>query len=140
MPPPSPQVETGRRTRHRRSPPRLPRSFFLHDLALPRHRLPVAPSKEAVWHLSCGASPAPAGFSFANYLDVPPSLLSRRLVVALLPLSLHRCLSLRHLSHCAAVSLSHRRRKIVVLFSNTRPPNDLFFIFLVRHCQNSSKF
>jgi hypothetical protein len=26
IPPPSPQVETGRRTRHRRCPPRLPRS------------------------------------------------------------------------------------------------------------------
>ena len=58
--------------------------------------------------LSCGASPAPAGCRFAKYLNVPPSLLSRRLVVALLPLSLRRCLSLRHLSHCAAVSLSHR--------------------------------
>ena len=58
--------------------------------------------------LSCGASPAPAGCRFANYLNVPPSLLSRRLVVALLPLSLRCCLSLRHLSHCAAVSLSHR--------------------------------
>ena len=58
--------------------------------------------------LSCGASPAPAGCRFANYLNVPPSLLSRRLVVALLPLSLRRCLSLHHLSHCAAVSLSHR--------------------------------
>jgi hypothetical protein len=44
--------------------------------------------------LSCGASPAPAGCRFTNYLDVPPSLLSRRLVVALLPLSLHRSLSL----------------------------------------------
>jgi hypothetical protein len=59
--------------------------------------------------LSCGASLAPASIRFANYLDVPPSLLSRRLVVALLPLSLRRSLSLRHLSHCAAVSfLSHR--------------------------------
>ena len=58
--------------------------------------------------LSCGASPAPAGCRFANYLNVPPSLLSRRLVVALLPLSLRCCLSLCHLSHCAAVSLSHR--------------------------------
>jgi hypothetical protein len=58
--------------------------------------------------LSCGASPAPAGCRFANYLNMPPSLLSRRLVVALLPLSLRCCLSLRHLSHCAAVSLSHR--------------------------------
>ncbi len=58
--------------------------------------------------LSCGTSTAPAGCCFANYLNVPPSLLSRRLVVALLPLSLRRCLSLRHLSHCAAVSLSHR--------------------------------
>ncbi len=59
--------------------------------------------------LSCGASPAPAGCRFANYLNVPLSLLSRRLVVALLPLSLRRCLSLRNLlSHCAAVSLSHR--------------------------------
>ena len=57
--------------------------------------------------LSCGASPAPAGCRFAHYLNVPPSLLSRRLVVALLPLSLRRCLSLRHLSHCVAVSLSH---------------------------------
>ena len=35
IPPPSPQVETGRRTRHRRCPPRLPRSFFLHDFAPP---------------------------------------------------------------------------------------------------------
>jgi hypothetical protein len=40
--------------------------------------------------LSCGASPAPAGCRFAKYLNVPPSLLSRRLVVALLPLSLRR--------------------------------------------------
>jgi hypothetical protein len=58
--------------------------------------------------LSCGASPAPAGCHFANYLNVPPSLLSRWLVVALLPLSLRRRLSLRHLSHCATISLSHR--------------------------------
>jgi hypothetical protein len=58
--------------------------------------------------LSCGASPAPAGCRFTHYLNVPPSLLSRRLVVALLPLSLRRCLSLCHLSHCVAVSLSHR--------------------------------
>jgi hypothetical protein len=58
--------------------------------------------------LSCGASPAPAGCCFANYLDVPPSLLSHRLVVALLPLSLRCCLSLRHLSHCVIVSLRHR--------------------------------
>jgi hypothetical protein len=58
--------------------------------------------------LSCGASPAPAGCRFANYLNVPLSLLSRRLVVALLPISLRRCLSLRHLSHCAAISMSHR--------------------------------
>jgi hypothetical protein len=57
--------------------------------------------------LSCGASLALAGCRFANYLDVPPSLLSRRLVVALLSLSLRRSLSLRHLSHCAAVSLGH---------------------------------
>jgi hypothetical protein len=35
MPPPSPQVETGQRTRHRRCPPRLPRSFFLHNFAPP---------------------------------------------------------------------------------------------------------
>jgi hypothetical protein len=62
----------------------------------------------SVWCLSCCASPASAGCRFANYLNVPPSLLSRRLVVALLPLSLHRCLSLCHLSHCAAISLSHR--------------------------------
>ena len=53
MPPPLPQVETGRRTRHRRCPPRLPRSFFLHDFAPPRYRSPVAPSKEAVWHARC---------------------------------------------------------------------------------------
>jgi hypothetical protein len=58
--------------------------------------------------LSCGASLAPAGCRFTNYLDVPPSLLSCRLVVALLPLSLRRSLSLRHLSHCAAVSLGRR--------------------------------
>jgi hypothetical protein len=99
MPPPSPQVETGRRTRHRRCPPRLPHLFFLHDFAPPlslRHGL------------SCGASPAPTGCRLANYLDMPPSLLSLRLVVALLPLSLRCCLSLCHLSHCAAVSLSHR--------------------------------
>jgi hypothetical protein len=50
--------------------------------------------------LSCGASLAPGGCRFANYLDVPPSLLSRRLVVALLPLSLRCSLSLRHLYHC----------------------------------------
>ncbi len=58
--------------------------------------------------LSCGASLAPGGCRFANYLDVPPSLLSHRLFVALLPLSLRRSLSLCHLSHCAAVSLGHR--------------------------------
>jgi hypothetical protein len=58
--------------------------------------------------LSCGASPAPAGCRFANYLDVPPSLLSRRLVVFLLPLSLRRSLSLHYLSHCTAISLGHR--------------------------------
>jgi len=57
-------------------------------------------------HLSCGASLAPAGCRFTNYLDVPPSLLSRWLVVALLPLSsLCHSLSLCHLSQCAAVSL-----------------------------------
>ena len=58
--------------------------------------------------LSCGASPAPAGCCFANYLDVPPSLLSRRLVVVLLPLSLRRSLSLHYLSHCTAIALGHR--------------------------------
>jgi hypothetical protein len=57
--------------------------------------------------LSCGASIAPASCHFANYLDVPPSLLSSRLIVVLLPLSLRRSLSLCHLSHCAAVSLGH---------------------------------
>jgi hypothetical protein len=210
MPPPLPQVETGRRTRHHRCPPRLPRSFFLHDFAPPpaivrpwpcqrrrcgmpavirfdvfivvvvvvvvipgldilccghRHlsrcataslvALPPLSSRQCLSHcaslapavgcciitslaapvpllscrrlsrragasllalpplslrrgLSCGASPALAGCCFANYLDVLPSLLLRRLVVALLPLSLRRCLSLHHLSHCAAVSLSHR--------------------------------
>ncbi len=35
MPPPLPQVETGRRTRRHQCPPRLPRSFFLHDFAPP---------------------------------------------------------------------------------------------------------
>jgi hypothetical protein len=59
-------------------------------------------------HLSCGTSLAPAGCRFANYLDVPPFFLLRLLVVALLPLSLRRSLSLHHLSHCAAVSLVHR--------------------------------
>ena len=49
--------------------------------------------------LSCGASLAPAGCRFANYLDVPLSLVPRRMAVALLPLSLRRSLSLRHLSH-----------------------------------------
>ena len=58
--------------------------------------------------LSCGASPAPAGCCFANYLDVPPSLLLRRLVVVLLPLSLHPSLSLHYLSHCTTISLGHR--------------------------------
>ena len=58
--------------------------------------------------LSFGASLAPAGCRFANYLDVPPSLLLRWLVVTLLPLSLCRSLSLCHLSHCAAISLGHR--------------------------------
>ena len=58
--------------------------------------------------LSCIASLAPVGCCFTNYLDVLLSLLSRRLVVALLRLSLRRSLSLRDLSHCAAVSLGHR--------------------------------
>ena len=60
--------------------------------------------------LSCGTSLAPAGCLFANYLDVPPSLLLHWLVVALPPLSLPLCLSLslHHLSHCAIVSLGHR--------------------------------
>ncbi len=154
----------GPEDRHRRCPPRLTLSLFLHDFAPPppsrcavasliappplsprlRHycsanacliaplshqRLVVASSPLSPRQclscragaslvvpvplslrrgLSCGASPAPAGCRFVNYLNVPLSLLSRRLVVALLPLSLHRCLSLRHLSHCAAVSLSHR--------------------------------
>ena len=35
MPPPSPQVETGWRTRHRRCPPHLPCSFFLNGFAPP---------------------------------------------------------------------------------------------------------
>ena len=56
--------------------------------------------------LSCGASLAPAGCRFANYLDVPPSLVPRRMVVAfLLPLSLRRSLFLRHLSHYLHYSL-----------------------------------
>jgi len=55
--------------------------------------------------LSCGASLAPAGCRFANYLDVPMFFLSRRLVVALLPLSLCRSHSLCHLSQCATISL-----------------------------------
>ena len=58
--------------------------------------------------LSCGASPAPAGCHFANYLDVPPSLLLQWLVVILLPLSLCRSLSHHYLSHCTAISLGHR--------------------------------
>jgi hypothetical protein len=67
----------------------------------------VAPSPLSLHRcLSCGASLAPAGCRFANYLDVSPSLLSHRLVVALLPLSLCCSLSLHHLSQCAAVSLS----------------------------------
>jgi len=68
--------------------------------------VPVSPS--LCRRLSCGASPAPVGCRFANYLDVPPSLLSRRLVVILLPLSLHHSLSLHYLSHCTTISLGHR--------------------------------
>jgi hypothetical protein len=69
----------------------------------------VAPPPLLLRHrLSCGASLAPGGCRFANYLDVSPSLLLRQLVVALLPLSLCRTLSLCHLSHCAAVSMGHR--------------------------------
>ena len=69
----------------------------------------VVPAPLSLLHrLSCGASLAPAGCRFANYLDVPPSLVPRRMVVALLPLSLRRSLSLRHLSHCTTVSLGHR--------------------------------
>jgi hypothetical protein len=212
IPPPSPQVETGRRTRHRRCSPRLPRSFCLHDFAppllsfargpvkgdgvacppsfdstlssslssssssssraltyyvvaiatslnapsplsrcavasitkppplLPRQRIShcasLAPavgccivtslaapvlllSCRRLSHCSatlllrrrlspCGASLAPAGCCFANYLDVPPSLVPRWMVVTLQPLSLRRSLSLRHLSHCTTGSLGHR--------------------------------
>jgi len=54
----------------------------------------VAPPPLSLRHrLSCGASLAPAGCRFANYLDVTPSLLSRRLVPP--------C----YLSLCVAVSL-----------------------------------
>jgi hypothetical protein len=56
----------------------------------------------------CGASLAPAGCRFTNYLDVPLSLVPHRMVVALLPLSWCHSLSLRHLSHCTTVSLGHR--------------------------------
>ncbi len=65
----------------------------------------VAPPPPSLRHrlLSCGPSLSLAGCRFANCLDEPPSLLSRRLVAALLHFSLRRSLSLRHLSHCAAV-------------------------------------
>jgi hypothetical protein len=213
MPLPSPQVETGRRTQHRRCPPRLPCSFFLHDFAPPPlsfargpvkgggvasppsfdstlssslslssssfralqyYVVAIATSLDSPSSLSrcavasiakpppllprqclsncdslapavgccivtslaapvplflcrrlsccsatlllrrrlspCGASLAPAGCRFANYLDVPPSLVPRRMVVALLTTSLfvRHSLSLRHLSHCTTVSLGHR--------------------------------
>ena len=45
IPPPSPQVETARRTRHRRCPPRLPFLFFLHDFAPPPLSFPRGPVK-----------------------------------------------------------------------------------------------
>jgi len=72
--------------------------------------LVVPPPLLLCGRLSCGTSLAPAGCRFANYLDVPPSLLLHWLVVALPPLSLPLCLSLslHHLSHCATVSLGHR--------------------------------
>jgi hypothetical protein len=47
---------------------------------------------------------ASAGCRFATYLDVLPSLLSRRLVVALSPLFLCRGLFLCHISHRARSS------------------------------------
>jgi hypothetical protein len=103
-------------------PPLLPRQRLPHctsivpavgccivtSLAEPGASLVVSLPLFLLRRLSCGASPAPAACCFADYLDVPPSLLSRRLVVALLPLSLRRSLSLQHLSHCATISLQHR--------------------------------
>ena len=60
-------------------------------------------------HLSCGASIAPTGCCFAKYLDVPPSLLSRRLIVVvvvivILGLDILSC-GHSHLSRCAVTSL-----------------------------------
>jgi hypothetical protein len=55
--------------------------------------------------LSCGASLAPAGCRFTNYLDVPTFLLSRWLVVALLNLSLCTAVSLFATSLIAPQSL-----------------------------------
>ena len=110
MPPPSPQVETGRRTRHRRCPPRLPRSFFSLDAPPPlsmRRRL----SRCAAASI---ATPTPVSLRLSRASGwLLHRHLSRRASASLVmpaPLSLHR-----HLSRCAAASLvaPHLRRLVV---------------------------
>jgi len=115
MHPPSLQVETGRRTRHRRCPPRLPHSFFVVvvvilglDILCCGHR-----------HLSrctvaCLVAPPP--LSPRQCLSHCASLLPAVGCCIVTSLAAPAPLSLcRHLSRCTAASLvaPHLRRLVV---------------------------
>ena len=97
MPPPSPQVETGRRTRHLRCPPRLPRSFFLHDFA------PPPPAIVRPWPRQRRRCGIPAVIRFDAVIVVVI------VIVVIQGLDI-LCCGHRHLSRCAVSSLSLRRR------------------------------
>ena len=109
MPPPSPQVETGRRTRHHRCPSRLPRSFFLHDFAPP-------PAIVRPWPRQRRRCGIPAVIRFDVVIVVVVVVALTYYVVAIAtcldapsPLSLRRRLSLvplsprQRLSHCTSL-------------------------------------
>jgi hypothetical protein len=93
MPPPSLQVETGWRTRHRRCPPRLPRSFFLHDFAPP-------PAIVRPWPRQRRRCGMPAVIRFEVFIVIVVVIV----VVVILGLDI-LCCGHHHLSRCAVASL-----------------------------------
>ena len=111
MPPPSPQAETGRRTLHRRCPPRLQRSFFFHDFAPPPPSFTRGPVKGGGVTI---VAPMPVSLHLSRASGwLLHRHLSRRASASLVvPAPLLSC---RCLSRCAAASLvaPHLRRLVV---------------------------
>ncbi len=91
MLPPSPQLETGRRTRHRRCTPRLPCSFFLHDFAPPSTIVRPWPHQRR-W----------CGMSAVIRFDIVIVIVAVVVVIHGLDIL---CCGHRHLSRCAVASL-----------------------------------